>query len=80
MQWFVQIWNSTVVSQEDSAVLGADGYRYEVAVALMSTEKRSFEVAEIALKVLDWNDNEPFIAYYLLLYIDRVVESDLDRA
>jgi hypothetical protein len=46
----------------------------------MSTEKQSFEVAEIALKVLDWNDTEPFIAYYLLLYIDKVIKSDLVRA
>jgi hypothetical protein len=54
MQWFVQVWNQLEVLKEDAAV--AVTYRYEVAVSMLLQEKISLEVAEICLKVLDWQD------------------------
>jgi len=54
MQWFVQLWNQLEVLKEDAAV--AVTYRYEVAVSMLLQEKISLEVAEICLKVFDWQD------------------------
>jgi hypothetical protein len=44
------------VNEEEAAVDSATTYRYEVGVALLLANKLSLEVAEVALRVLDWTD------------------------
>ena len=42
----------------------------------MLVERQSVEVAEVLMKVFDWTDKEEFSAYLLLVYIERLVQSD----
>ena len=75
MQWFVSLWNSVKVSEADDVVnsgLDARTHRYEIAVGLMCGSQPSIEVAEIGVKVLDWADEEPLIAYIYTLFLERV--------
>ena len=47
-----------------------------MAQSLMLVERQSVEVAEVLMKVFDWTDKEEFTAYLLLVYIERLVQSD----
>ena len=46
-----------------------------MAASLLTGTKNNLEVAEIAIKVLDWTDTEPFIAYLYIIYIERICHS-----
>ena len=43
-----------------------------MAAALLTGTYNNLEVAEIAIKVLDWTDAEPFIAYLYIVYIENL--------
>ncbi len=75
MQWFAQIWNTTELDKSETAVKNAQTYRYEVAAALLTGTQNNLEVAEIAIKVLDWTDAEPFIAFLYIAYIEKLCQS-----
>jgi hypothetical protein len=75
MQWFVGLWNSA--KTEEEIIMGdvdTRTYRYEIATALLFGSQPSLEAAEIAIKVLDWADEEPLIAYLYILYLEKVCE------
>ena len=52
--------------------LDARTHRYEIAVGLICGSQPSVEVAEIGVRVLDWADEEPLIAYLFILFLERV--------
>ena len=75
MQWFVSLWNNVKVSEADDVFnsgLDARTHRYEIAVGLIFGSQPGIEVAEIGVKVLDWADEEPLIAYIYILFLERV--------
>lgn len=52
--------------------LDARTFRYELAVGLLCGSNPSVEIAELSSKVLDWCDQEPFIAYLYSNYVEKV--------